>query len=362
MAKRSLSFKDTVKSYMSTPSKQAKEEPSISIPLSPAEITSPNKSATVNALVASLSPVKPSRYFDGELTDGNAVIRLVGFDDNKRQELQLFCDQKTPVTLRNCLVQHNKFKDTLEVVVKNYTKLEPSGAKFEVSDMKTVGSSLIELQELPQLSPHTRVTARVTVLKVNEPEVVSAGKRKQDVLVSDSTVRATVTLWEDEINTLSEGYSYQLNRFEIRSYLGKSHLSSPTGASVDDISDVEDALSEINSSSESEPEHLLVSVVGVQLETIYTCINCQKNVDPLNSNTGKCDSCQTIQKLGQPKQTGKLFLESSNRKITMRAYPAILKAIAQTDNPEVTPSDLINSTPFEATYDKFNVITHVSRK
>ena len=51
MAKRSLSFNDTVKSYMSTPSKQAKEEPSTSIPLSPAEITSPNKSATVNALV-----------------------------------------------------------------------------------------------------------------------------------------------------------------------------------------------------------------------------------------------------------------------------------------------------------------------
>ena len=52
--------------------------------LSPTTIASPSNNANVNAL---LSPVKPTRYFDGELTDGNTVIRVAGFDKAQQQHL-----------------------------------------------------------------------------------------------------------------------------------------------------------------------------------------------------------------------------------------------------------------------------------
>ena len=74
--------------------------------------------ATVCGVVASLSPIRPSKYFDGELTDGESIIRLVGFDKNKRQELQSYSDYSIPVTLKNCLNQQNKFKGSLENSVK----------------------------------------------------------------------------------------------------------------------------------------------------------------------------------------------------------------------------------------------------
>ena len=110
-------------------------------PLSPSKVTTTEQNATISGLLACLSPIKPSRYFDGELTDGDSVIRLVGFDKHKQQQLKSFCDYKIPVTLRNCLIQHNKFKNTLEIVIKNQTKIESSvNLMFQTSEQLEVTS------------------------------------------------------------------------------------------------------------------------------------------------------------------------------------------------------------------------------
>ena len=64
-----------------TPTKKAASEQDTNH-LSPSKITTPDEHATVMGLLASLSPIKPLRYFDGELTNGESVIRLVGFNNN----------------------------------------------------------------------------------------------------------------------------------------------------------------------------------------------------------------------------------------------------------------------------------------
>ena len=69
--------------------------------LSPSKITTPDEHATVTGLLASLSPIKPSRYFNGELTDGEFVVRLVGFDKAIQRQLLPFSDYGIPVTLSN---------------------------------------------------------------------------------------------------------------------------------------------------------------------------------------------------------------------------------------------------------------------
>ena len=182
--------------------------------LSPSKITTPDEHATVTG---SLSPIKPSRYFDGELTDGESVVRLVGFDKAIQRQLRI------PVTLRNCQIQKNKFKDELEVVLKAHTKIEQSHEKFEVLDLKTVESALISLGQLDEIVEHQRVTIRIKVVKVNDALKVGT-KTKQDVLVADNTGKATVTLWESNINALKQSRSYQLNRLEVRVYMERKHL------------------------------------------------------------------------------------------------------------------------------------------
>ena len=91
-----------------TPPKVSKTD---SPPLSPSTIQSPHTNATVHA---SLSPIKPSRYFDGELTDGDSVIRVVGFDKHQREKLRSFSDENLPITLKNCQIKLNRFKHKLD--------------------------------------------------------------------------------------------------------------------------------------------------------------------------------------------------------------------------------------------------------
>ena len=111
--------------------------------LSPADITTVDPHANVQAMITSVSPIKPSKFFDGELTDGETILRFVGFDKHQREELLRYSENGIPVTLKNCQVSQNKYNNKLEVILKNCTKLEKSDVSFNVSDPKTIGSPLI---------------------------------------------------------------------------------------------------------------------------------------------------------------------------------------------------------------------------
>jgi hypothetical protein len=356
MTKRPLEFHPP-------PTKTSKKDPTPPTPLSPSKVTSPEEHATISGLLTTLSPIKPSHYFDGEITDGDGLIRIVGFDRHKQLELQSFCDRKIPVTLRNCHIQRSKYKaNTLEVVLKDHTKIEPSPQQFEIQDFKTAGSAIISLNELPNQPENGRVTVRITVLRVNEPQTVGT-KTKQEVLVGDTTARATLVLWGENIQTLQQGKSYQLNRLEIRTYLGKRQLSFPSTMSMDEISDIEDVIEPTTSSDDEDDGSLqLVTVSGVKnLETIYACINCTRNIVQSNESIGVCPSCQMTQKLPTPKQGAKIMIQTKEKGLTLRANDKILKQITQLQN-EVTAQDLLYSPQFNCTYNKFHMITSVSRK
>ena len=187
-------------------------------------------------MIASVSPLKPSKYFHGELTDGDAIIRFVGFRKEQRERLHSFSEEKKPIVIKNCQVQWNKFKNQLEIVLKSSSEVEASENKFHIPDLKTVGSALITLNELNNY----RVTLKALVREVGEPKTVSGGEIKQEALLCDSTGSATITLWEGDVGMLILGKSYQLNRVIVRCFLGKYHLSmSPSGATAEEIDDLQ---------------------------------------------------------------------------------------------------------------------------
>ena len=81
MAKRPLKLD-------SPPSKMKKEEP-----LSPNKISATDNRGTVSGLLATPSPtLKPTKYSNAELTDSDALMRVVGFDKSKLEKLKPFCD------------------------------------------------------------------------------------------------------------------------------------------------------------------------------------------------------------------------------------------------------------------------------
>ena len=150
MAKRNLF---TEQHSHQTPPKVMKDEP-----LSPGDISFPNQHANVHALVASLFPVKTeSSFFDGELTDGKFLIRIVGFEQSQREQLESYSARGVPITLRNCQIQHNKIKKKLEIVIRSHTKIEDSNTQFEVIDLKIVGSTWTQLDKFQAKSASRQV-------------------------------------------------------------------------------------------------------------------------------------------------------------------------------------------------------------
>ena len=355
MAKRPLNFSPPL-----TP-KQAKS-PSTQ-PLSPSHVTTTSSHAAISGVITSLSTLRANNFFEGEMTDGQSVIRLVGFDDAKRVELQSYANYGIPVTLQNCLIQQNKFKGSLEIVLKSYTKIKTSETQFQISNPKIVGSHIIDLNQLSQLSEDERVTVRVAVLKVNDPQTMTGGKAKQEVVIGDQSGKASLTVWEPNIGILKPNKSYQLYRLHIRQYNGKNHLSLPSLPSIDEVEDVESSINAYSSDEEAiQHEIKNVTISGVrQLETVYNCFNCNKQVHEVNAQIGECHACHTTQKLSNPQQTAKLmFNTENNKKLTLKANDTLLKQITETDH-EVTAHDLLYAKAFDCTYNNFNHVTKISR-
>lgn len=354
MAKRPLEFHSP-----KTPTKITKEESPT--PLSPSKITTSEQHATISGLLTTLSAMKPSDYFEGEITDGERLMRLVGFQKHMQQQLQAFHDYQIPVTLRNCHIKQNRYKTNFEVILKDQTKIEQSSQQFNVEDLKTAGSSIINLSELPNLRDNERVTVRVAVLRVNEPQIVGGNKTKQEILVGDATAKATLVLWGTDTQSLQQGKSYQLNQLEIRTYLGKRQLSFPSTKSCNEISDLPDVVSTTSSDDDEDESLQLVSVSGVKsLETIYTCISCAKYVIQSNEYIGVCQSCQMTQKLPPPKQVAKLLVQTEDKRLSLKATDDALRQITQLQR-EVTAQDLLFSPKFNCVYNKYHTITRVFR-
>ena len=317
-------------------------------------------------MIATLSPLKPSRYFDGELTDGNAVIRLVGFDKAQQQHLLSYCEKEVPITLTNCQVQYNRSKSKLEVVLKPFTKIQRSPMQFDIPDIKTVGSPIISLSELDKQEEYDRVTVKVKVIKTKDPQQVATGKIKQDVVIADATAKCLLVLWESNINKLVNHKSYQLSRVVVRVFMGKHHLALPeTGATVDEIDDVENLDVNADSSEEEEESIMEATVIGVQaFDKSFSCMNCKNNLDPTNDSIGICSSCNITQKLMQVKLSAKIFIQSTNNSapISVRANTQIIQEIAQKKAALITTEDVLFAPKFNVTFNKFHLITKVTRE
>lgn len=119
---------------------------------------------------------------------------------------------------------------------------------------------------------------------------------KQDITIADPTATATLTLWDKDVGVLEPNYSYQFNRLETRSYMGKTYLSFPSIISFDIIDPINDLCTgDCCSSSDEEEDLTSATIIGLKdLETYYACINCSKAVTPNDQHVGICNITQKL--------------------------------------------------------------------
>ena len=95
---------------------------------------SANTRAMIRGLVVSVSPIQRAGNFEAELSDGNVVVRVVGFEKQQREILHNHTGQV--LVLRDCQVQLSMYSHQMEILLKSYTKIEETKVQIEVEDLR----------------------------------------------------------------------------------------------------------------------------------------------------------------------------------------------------------------------------------
>ena len=108
------------------------------------------------------------KHFIGELVDEEKSIRFVGFDPAQCMRLDAFINNKQPVLLKNCNTQLNSYSNTLEVVVKGYTKISESSRNFNIDDPTKIGTTPITLDQLSDINEFSKVNVNAKVIDISQ--------------------------------------------------------------------------------------------------------------------------------------------------------------------------------------------------
>ena len=122
--------------------------------------------ATIHGIVQCVSPMKRGKstnYFEGKLSDGQAHMRLVGFQDSR---LSSFQNESAPVSLTHCKIKRARDSDDLEVMLNAGTRLTKSPKKFHLPSTPPVQDTdtTIVLKDLPDLTTYSKVTFTAKVM------------------------------------------------------------------------------------------------------------------------------------------------------------------------------------------------------
>ena len=135
------------------------------------------------------------------------------------------------------------------------------------------------------------------VIAINEPLNVSGGKTKQDITVADSTSMSRLTLWQENVDTLTQNQSYHISNMVVREHQNQKYLSMACiGTTIEPIDDIGDVVPLSDGSQQLEiTDATLIGVI--QLHSYQACMKCKARVERVNPPIGNCSKCSILQRI-----------------------------------------------------------------
>ena len=335
--------------------------------------------AKVHGVVTSVSPLKGQRtkFFDGVVSDGKKKLRFIGFNESKGKLLEEYSNDHQAVTLTNCCVKNAKYGGGLEIIVGDGTTISKSDKQFSLDeDEMSSPTSVPECKEITinQLQNQVafqKVLVAAKVIEAEQINTLSDGRRVRNVVISDSTDRAKLSLWEDNIELVESQKSYRFINLMVKAFNDKNTLFTPrNGLLVEEIENIDKALPPLESSFPPPQIKTLTdaTVVGVSNFTSgYICLNCNKSIIqtlPDQPTIAKCKDCNSMSNIDSCKYkvTASLLLSSNKFHFRVLASDIPLGYIANKPAKEVTEYSLLFAPSFHVTFTTNNMtITSVSR-
>ena len=160
------------------------------------------------------------------------------------------------------------------------------------------------------------------------------GLKKCDLTVSDCTGTAKLMLWNQDMDKLEIGKSYELKNLTVGEFNMK-YLTLPKSTGLDMVA-LEDigAVKDIPDDVDNPYELKNAEVVAVSRFTRGSfCISCNGKVDPINARIGKCTRCSASQRLDKCKvnMSVNILVGPNGNTRSLYAYLPMIKAIMQNE-------------------------------
>ena len=103
-------------------------------------------------------------------------------------------------------------------------------------------SKKVSLSQLKKQVPWQSATIKFKVLEIGDTSKLDDGRRVQQVIVADDTANVEVALWQEFVNSLSLGKSYQLDNLMVKTFNERISLFTPRQSvnikQIDDLQNV----------------------------------------------------------------------------------------------------------------------------
>lgn len=201
-------------------------------------------SESLRGFIHTLSPLKRSKktdWFEFHLqTSPSKVQRVVGFNIPSHSTFSEHNESKTPVLLSNTKKNHSN-KDIIfnqQSVVRSAPAFDidfdysPDIAASESSSSSVQPAVTITLEQVPTLKINQKVNVTATIsLGSEQPkpvEVKSTQKMtlvKEDCVLEDETGTAEIHIWDELINKVENGTTYEFQNLNVKHFKGSTHLA-----------------------------------------------------------------------------------------------------------------------------------------
>lgn len=262
--------------------------------------------------VHNVSPVKAGpkkKYFDFDLqTDSEVSVRGVCFPPPKRKLLVESQEKSVPVKIRKFM--NDKKEGSTDILMGDFVNVEmlaPEDIDFEKKDILPPD---LNLSMLPLITVQQLLSLKAKVVCLNAVEMVTTPQcslKKVDGVLVDEYGSVKITLWEDDIEKVEKGKTYQFKNLRLKKnkLTGEIYVNPAKGNSS--ITECE-AFETILDIPEDIPTELTTAtidgeIVGVtEVKLDHCCIKCNKPL--VAKKEAKCENprCKLTEKLEKCKK------------------------------------------------------------
>ena len=260
--------------------------------------------------VQNVSPIQKGpkkNFFDFQLqTESETCVRAICFSPPKRKLFQECEKNSIPVKIKRFM--DDKKPESTDILMGDYIVVEQLEAKDISFTKKLLLPADFNLSMLSSMSPGQIINVRAILMQLNEVETVNMpqGKlRKVYGLLVDPYGSAKVTFWENEIEKVKAGETYEFENLRLKKNRYNGELYVNPAKAMGSISKSEPFEEDLFIPEYDPTELTTCSITGeifgvFDVRVDYCCARCNSSVK--EEETTRCKTCNIALKLTKCKK------------------------------------------------------------